>query len=289
MYEMKRFRSILCFCLLACLMVCTGFANEEGNLIANPEFTKDEQGSYSVWNTDGAFSVSAKEDKEMGEVLSIESQETVVDFYQSVNVLPETIYCFTLGIRGQGSAMISVRGLETAYLEEELTGEWQYLQLYGLTADDQYSVLAQFTLTDPENVEIAEISCLETDDVPEDATYVWLYDREAYVEEQKLEEEASQIQGSLPALLIAALYGGVIYLIAKRKEKQTGVLPKHAVWMVLGGAFVVLSVFALTIRGHATDITCFTGWASHAAEVGPWNFYTSGVWADYPPGYILVL
>lgn len=289
MYEMKRFKSILCFYLLACLVVCTGFTNEEGNLIANPEFTKDDQGAYSVWNTDGAFSVSSKVDEEMGEVLSIETQETEMDFYQSVNVMPETIYCFTLGIRGQGHAMISVRGLETAYLEEELTGEWQYIQLYGLTADDQYSVLAQFTLTNPENVEIAEISCLETDDVPEDAAYVWLYDREAYEEEQRLEEEAKQIQGGLPALLIAALYGGVIYLVAKRKEKQTGSLPKHAVWMVLGGAFVVLSIFALAIRGHATDINCFTGWASHAAEVGPWNFYTSGVWADYPPGYILVL
>ena len=121
MYEMKRFKSILCFCLLACLAVCTGFTNEEGNLIANPEFTKDDQGAYSVWNTDGAFSVSSKVEEEMGEVLSIETQETEMDFYQSVNVMPETIYCFTLGIRGQGQAMISVRGLETAYLEEELT------------------------------------------------------------------------------------------------------------------------------------------------------------------------
>ena len=190
MYEMKRFKSILCFYLLACLVVCTGFTNEEGNLIANPEFTKDDQGAYSVWNTDGAFSVSSKVDEEMGEVLSIETQETEMDFYQSVNVMPETIYCFTLGIRGQGHAMISVRGLETAYLEEELTGEWQYIQLYGLTADDQYSVLAQFTLTNPENVEIAEIYCLETYDVPEDAAYVWLYYREAYEQEQRIEVAA---------------------------------------------------------------------------------------------------
>ena len=93
MYEMKRFKTILCFYLLACLVVCTGFTNEEGNLIANPEFTKDDQGAYSVWNTDGAFSVSSKVDEEMGEVLSIETQETEMDFYQSVNVMPETIYC----------------------------------------------------------------------------------------------------------------------------------------------------------------------------------------------------
>ena len=286
---MKKFKSILCFCLLVCLLVCTGFANEEGNLIANPQFTKDDQGTYSVWNTEGAFSVSSKQDAELGDVLSIDTQETQVDFYQSVNVLPETIYCFTLGIRGQGKAMISVRGLETAYLQEDLTGEWQYIQLYGLTGEDQYSVIAQFSLTNAENVEIAEISCLETDDVPEDATYVWLYDRQAYEEEQRLEEEAKQIDGSVPALLIAALYGGLVYGFARRKEKEGKQIPPKTVWMVLGGAFVVLSFFALCFRGHSTDINCFTAWASQAAEVGPWNFYTSGIWADYPPGYILVL
>ena len=51
----------------------------------------------------GLFLLTSKVEEEMGEVLSIETQETEMDFYQSVNVMPETIYCFTLGIRGQGA------------------------------------------------------------------------------------------------------------------------------------------------------------------------------------------
>ena len=109
---MKKFKSILCLCLLVCLVLCTGFANEEGNLIANGEFAQDEQGAYAVWSTEGAFSLSKKEDAEMGEVLSLDTQESRVAFYQTVHVNTDTIYCMTLGIRGKGSAKISIRGLE---------------------------------------------------------------------------------------------------------------------------------------------------------------------------------
>lgn len=287
---MKRFKTILCFCLLACLMmVGTGFASEEGNLIGNDTFAKDEQGAYSVWNTEGAFSVSPAQDGEMGEVLSIQTQQGQASFYQSVNVNPETIYCLTLGVKGQGKAKISVRGLDTAYLEEELTGQWQYLQLYGLTSESQRSVLAQFTLTGDAAVQVAEISCLPTDEVPEDAAYVWFYDREAYEEQQQEAESAAQIKGALPALALALVYGGAVYLFASKKRKKGREVSKRAIWMVLGGAFVGMTILAFLYRGHSTDINCFTAWASHCADVGPWQFYTSGMWADYPPGYILVL
>ncbi len=286
---MKKFKSILCLCLLACLVLCTGFANEEGNLIANGEFAQDEQGAYAVWSTEGAFSLSKKEDAEMGEVLSLDTQESQVAFYQTVQVNTDTIYCMTLGIRGQGSAKISIRGLESSYLEEELTGQWQYLQLYGLTGEEQENMQIQFTLTDARNVEIEELSCLETDEVPEEATYVWLYDRDAYEEEQNAEQAARTIHGTLPALLIAGAYAAAVYAVARRKENKEEGLPKRAVYLVLGGVFVLSTILALAIRGHQTDINCFTAWAGHAANVGPWKFYTTGMWADYPPGYILVL
>ena len=94
-----------------------------------------------------------------------------------------------------------------------------------------------------------------------------------------------------PCSIAAAVWRRRFTPVAKRrKEKQSG-RPAEAggVWLVLGGAFVLSTILALAFRGHQTDINCFTAWAGHAANVGPWKFYTTGMWADYPPGYILVL
>ena len=53
---------------------------------------------------------------------------------------------------------------------------------------------------------------------------------------------------------------------------------------------VVLRVFvALAYEGYSTDIACFKGWAVAAYDYGPAGFYTSGIYADYPPGYMYVL
>lgn len=61
--------------------------------------------------------------------------------------------------------------------------------------------------------------------------------------------------------------------------------------------FVLTAVLAVAIRvivaliyeGFTTDIGCFKGWAVGVYESGPSHFYTSGIFADYPPGYMYVL
>lgn len=53
---------------------------------------------------------------------------------------------------------------------------------------------------------------------------------------------------------------------------------------------VVLRVLAATVfTGYSTDISCFKGWAVAAYEKGFADFYTSGMFSDYPPGYMVVL
>ncbi len=62
-------------------------------------------------------------------------------------------------------------------------------------------------------------------------------------------------------------------------------------------SFILMAVLAVAIRviaaavfeGYSSDIGCFKGWAIAAYERGPANFYTSDMFADYPPGYIYVL
>ena len=77
-------------------------------------------------------------------------------------------------------------------------------------------------------------------------------------------------------------------------EVITGIADDDAsVW----SGFVLTAVLAVAIRiivaliytGYTTDIGCFKGWAVAAFENGPAHFYTSGIFADYPPGYMYVV
>jgi Gpi18-like mannosyltransferase len=54
-------------------------------------------------------------------------------------------------------------------------------------------------------------------------------------------------------------------------------------------AVAIRVIVALIYEGYTTDIGCFKGWAIATYESGPSHFYTSGIFADYPPGYMYVL
>ena len=52
-------------------------------------------------------------------------------------------------------------------------------------------------------------------------------------------------------------------------------------------AFGLRLICSLIFYGHSTDINCFMAWGSAVLD-GPGKFYTSGMFADYPPGYMYV-
>lgn len=54
-------------------------------------------------------------------------------------------------------------------------------------------------------------------------------------------------------------------------------------------AVMLRVVVALAFEGYSTDIACFKGWAMAVYEHGPSGFYSSGIFCDYPPGYMYVL
>lgn len=68
-------------------------------------------------------------------------------------------------------------------------------------------------------------------------------------------------------------------------------------WVLVGlflGAFLLRVALTLAMEGHPTDINNFRLWSKHAALHPFREFYKSvnpdvGIWADYPPLYILVL
>ena len=66
-------------------------------------------------------------------------------------------------------------------------------------------------------------------------------------------------------------------------------LNKGALWLVLGGAFVLRMLLATVTKGYPYDMSCFVAWSDKLAASGPAAFYSEGYFADYPPGYLWVL
>ena len=58
---------------------------------------------------------------------------------------------------------------------------------------------------------------------------------------------------------------------------------------LLIGTFLIRLILAVNYKGHPTDMACWGGWALGMANYGPSSFYESVVFADYPPGYMLIL
>ncbi len=64
---------------------------------------------------------------------------------------------------------------------------------------------------------------------------------------------------------------------------------KSILMLLFLSAFLLRIICAWFYEGFPNDIACFAGWANHAYENGLSGFYSSGGFADYPPGYIYIL
>ena len=70
-----------------------------------------------------------------------------------------------------------------------------------------------------------------------------------------------------------------------QRQKQNN----SALWLVLGGAFVLRVILAGVTEGYPYDMSCFVAWGEKLLADGPAGFYSGGYFADYPPGYLFVL
>lgn len=64
---------------------------------------------------------------------------------------------------------------------------------------------------------------------------------------------------------------------------------RETLWWILLGALALRLLLAVTTEGYSYDMSCFVAWGEKLASEGPRQFYSEGYFADYPPGYILVL
>lgn len=71
---------------------------------------------------------------------------------------------------------------------------------------------------------------------------------------------------------------------------QTAKLKKHLpIFAIVALGFLLRLALVVVTDGYDTDVSCFSAWALRMADVGPKAFYAPDYFADYPPGYMLVL
>lgn len=93
----------------------------------------------------------------------------------------------------------------------------------------------------------------------------------------------------LPIHIVSVLFLVMIYFFIYRMDKKPTYDPRKIFLILLAGAFLLRCILAGSSEGFASDTACFAGWANLAFEGGIKNFYASGVFADYPPGFVYVL
>ena len=81
----------------------------------------------------------------------------------------------------------------------------------------------------------------------------------------------------------------MLFLRVSHGTADEGVSTWPTLLLVIVLAVMLRAIAATVFTGYSSDISCFKGWAIAAYEGGPANFYTSGMFADYPPGYMAVL
>lgn len=93
----------------------------------------------------------------------------------------------------------------------------------------------------------------------------------------------------LPIHFVSALFIALMYFFIYQMDKKTKYDPFKVLLILFAAAFLLRCIFAGSSEGFASDTACFASWANLAFEGGIKNFYASGVFADYPPGFVYIL
>ncbi|MDD4849421.1 MAG: phospholipid carrier-dependent glycosyltransferase, partial [Gemmiger sp.] len=73
------------------------------------------------------------------------------------------------------------------------------------------------------------------------------------------------------------------------EQHPLAVLKDKRLQRILLAALLARLVLAYVTEGYAYDMSCFVAWGEKLLNEGAAAFYSDGYFADYPPGYILVL
>ena len=308
------FLFILVFCFLSCAAA--------ENLLINGSFEEtDPDGAPSGWVEDAyvrdegytVFSLTEDHSEDGGrQAASIRNiGPNDARYAQKAAVRPESLYRFSAMVKAENveegrGANLSVEGLyvfsESVY---DTDGEWQYVEWYGETGEDQTSVtvfvrLGGYSGESTGQAWFDDVRLEEVDAVPGDETAALWYSQKSISVYGEDENDAGNGAAS-PAwprlILLFLLYAGSAVAVLqqlRKRENRPGRVPDpdggrtlFAAGLVL--AFLLRLALSWFVTGYMVDVNCFLSWGDTMASVGPVDFYPATSFCDYPPAYTYIL
>lgn len=223
---------------------------------------------------------------------------------QKVTVKANSFYRLTCRVKtksiGDGAgANISVVGSLASSQGIYGTTDWTTLELVGKTAKGQKEIIVcvrigGYGALSSGSAWFDDVSVQQIDNFSGDAADFSSADSGSTARSASAADGEVPYTGKIMLALLSCAFLSLLVYRAFIEREQLAINTrrmKDGAWLlillILGFAFRV--ILSLLYYGHSTDINCFMAWSYHLAEGGLSSFYTSGMFADYPPGYMYVL
>jgi len=214
---------------------------------------------------------------------------------QLIEVLPNTCYqiecdVYVQGITGDGGANVTV--IDSSVSSEHVfqTEQWKHITLTGVTGENQTTLTLALRLGHHGMLACGEawftnMKMSQLDYLPSDAV--------SFAAMQEIQQHSLKSFYLFIGLVVilALILFAFSYRYFEKNMNQPNIKNElsYLPLFLLSIAFLVRIVISFIFPGHPTDIVCFQGWAITLADNGLNTFYTSGMFADYPPGYMYIL
>lgn len=302
--------AVLLLLLFQLMPVMTGHA--AGNLLINGDFEGSSNGMPDGWSTDAWVKDAGATEYGIDAEIAYSGEQSAVihnhsdnhaRFIQRLEVKANGVYRFSGYVKTEGisstasGAHLYVDGVAVHYPQVHDTGgQWTFLEFYGKTGKKQKELSFGVSVGGYGSVNSGKawfdaLSVEKVSSAPEGAE-VFALDAGADGSAQ----DAEPVKISIFSTLIYASLFTFLFVIVYRRlfqdrqwlENNKGLMP-----VLLAGSFAAALALRLYLavshEGYANDIALFMFWSDHAVREGIAGFYHTGIFADYPPGYIYVL
>ena len=259
------------FLFLSLMFFLSAAGCENENLLTNGDFEiLDGDGLPEGWFTDAyrmdpgysVYKITEGMDGADSNAATINNTaKNDARFAQIVSVKPETVYCLSGYIRAEAveeghGANLSVEGVY-AFSEKvyETEGEWQYIEYYGETGPDQYTVtvfarVGGYSGESKGTASFDHLTLKEVTEIPEDVFPDLWFHYDSYSDEEDEEEwddgaEEKKTAPAWPWLIVIGLIYVILatgYLYTHRKEES---LLSENPWRSGASLFVLAAALAL--------------------------------------------
>ncbi len=306
---MRKFTALLIALIIIAAPMGVAFA-DEAVYIENSDFSEVYSdgiptGWYSeAWYDEGGeYEIDTVQMDGVSCLHIISCQDNDVRLCKEITAEPNSYYRFscdvkTAGIEYGGGANISV--VDTFAASEPVYGaeDWTRIEFVGRTERGMDSMIVCLRLGGYGSLSMGEawfknLSVEKLDKAPADTEIQDI----AYAYAQSDSNAGSKPNGLPVGAMFMAVIGTAVagILCCRRFILPKDIIAEEEREPIISAALLLLSAFcircalSIVFYGHSTDINCFMAWAYYLAEDGPGVFYTSGFFADYPPGYMYVL